>query len=482
MQHTKHTSPGISNPQTVELKTHAYDAPTQVGIPISDDELDALFAIQPQPTLVVLAVSGGVDSMAMMHLVSRYLQNQDRRISEFLVATVDHGFRPDAHEEALWVGERATELGFEHKLLRWEGEKPATGIQNAARNARYQLIHGFAASFKRAPTAIMTAHHKGDQAETVLMRLARGTGIDGLAAMRLHSELRTGSAQAKTFIWRPFLAIPKARLKATLERDGGTWRDDPANECTDFERVRIRKARAARDELGLSDDALARTARRAGRAQHALTVHANEQFKSAVDLNDGAYARVAASFFKSASEEIGMRVLALAIQALTGHGRSPNLAKLESAYQTLFARMQCQSAPAAITLGGCVIAFPPAPTSVDTGGAQDVLVFRETERQDLPEQTLAPGDTETWDNRFKVSLPAAAKKPLTVRALGSAGLEIVRARDPDACRRLGGLPVRATLSVPSFWDGDTLVSVPHLDVIPPPYANTAPTVRFYRNV
>src|SRR5262249_29823831 len=144
------------------------------------------------------------------------------------VATVDHGLRPGSDREAAWVAARASELGLPHRVLPWVGPKPRTGRQDAARRARYALLAEHAGRLP-PPVAIVVAHHLDDQAETLLMRLGRGSGLDGLAGMkpvRPHAgddEYPRLPDGADIRIVRPFLAITKARLVATLRDRGLDW-------------------------------------------------------------------------------------------------------------------------------------------------------------------------------------------------------------------------------------------------------------------
>ncbi len=164
--------------------------------------LYAFSCLEPLPASV-LAVSGGPDSMALMHLTRRCLDIKGRPPAAVAVVTVDHGLRAESKEEAAFVADHARRLGFAHTTVEWTGEKPKTGIQAAARRARYDLLASHARACGIA--CIVTAHTEDDQAETLLMRLRRGSGIDGLAAMASVSEWN-GVA-----IVRPLLGFSKAR-------------------------------------------------------------------------------------------------------------------------------------------------------------------------------------------------------------------------------------------------------------------------------
>ena len=146
---------------------------------------------QSFPT-VILAVSGGADSMAMLYLAARWAKRQPEEGGKLVVATVDHGLRSESRREAQWVGEQARAMGLAHEILAWEGSKPSTGVQDAAREARYRLLSELAQRYRPSGSvAVVTAHTEDDQAETFLMRLARGSGLDGLAAMSASPPARS---------------------------------------------------------------------------------------------------------------------------------------------------------------------------------------------------------------------------------------------------------------------------------------------------
>lgn len=209
---------------------------------------------------VVLAVSGGPDSVAMMGLFAE--ARKMAPLPEASVATVNHDLRPEAAQEAESVASLARSLGFEHAVLHWKGRKPKTGIQEAARNARYKLLSAHAKSL--GAEAILVAHTLDDQAETVLMRLMRGSGLKGLGGMDmlgLSHGLR---------LHRPLLSIPKVRLVATCAARGWPFVTDPANSNADFLRARLRTLAPSLAGEGLTAERLSRLAARMRRADEAL--------------------------------------------------------------------------------------------------------------------------------------------------------------------------------------------------------------------
>src|SRR5258707_11799383 len=205
--------------------------PNDDNSPISAQEAKRLFADWRGVPAVVLSVSGGPDSIALMWLAARWRRALARG-PRLIAGTVDHGLRPEAAAEAREVKRLARSLDLPHRTLRWAGPKPRTGLPAAARAARYRLL--VQAARKHGATHVLTAHTRDDQAETLLMRMLRGSGIAGLAAMARESE-RDGVRLA-----RPLLDISKSRLIATLNKAKIGFADDPTNRDTGFTRPRLR--------------------------------------------------------------------------------------------------------------------------------------------------------------------------------------------------------------------------------------------------
>lgn len=236
------------------------------GDPLTLAEAERLFAPFAGAPGLVLAVSGGPDSMALMWLAARWRRSLARG-PRLIAVTIDHGLRPEAAREAREVKRVARTLDLPHRTLRWRGDKPASGVPEAARAARYRLL----AQAARAAGAshIVTAHTRDDQAETLLMRLLRGSGIAGLAAMAAMSE-REGLALA-----RPLLGIAKAQLIATLRAGNIGFVEDPTNVDPAFTRPRLRALMPALAAEGGDARNLARLAARLARANAAIEVLAD---------------------------------------------------------------------------------------------------------------------------------------------------------------------------------------------------------------
>src|SRR6476659_466529 len=229
-----------------------------MAMPISSGEARGAFAPLISFPRLALAVSGGADSMALLHLVA-HSRAEGALTREVTVLTVDHGLRASSREEAAMVGRMAASLGLSHALLTWtRDERQSGGLQERARQGRYDLMAAYCQAHDIP--ALVTAHHLDDQAETFLMRLKRGSGLDGLAAIPEES-VWSGIA-----VLRPLLEMPKARLAATLAAASLGWAEDPSNCDERFERARMRASHETLGKLGLTPEALARSARRLRRA------------------------------------------------------------------------------------------------------------------------------------------------------------------------------------------------------------------------
>ncbi len=398
----------------------------------------------------VLAVSGGVDSMALLLAAQCWRAAGNVAHADFpiIVATVDHGLRPGSDEEARWVGLEAAKAGFEHHVLQWRGDKPRTRVQEAARAARYDLLLDLAQHLSLPqPVSIVLAHHLDDQAETFLMRLARGSGVDGLAAMAERRSIGRGGLRVQ--LARPLLHVGKERLQTTLLARGLAWLDDPSNENPEFERVRLRWHLARLAAAGVGAEQIGLAAGRLARAREALEQATAALAERVVDVNRGAMAVIDVAAFLVAPEELRVRLLQRIVGQFGGQQSEPvRLAQIE----TLAGRLSQTNMAA--TLGGCRIARD--------GGA--IRVLREPGRKGLPVLLLPVGDALIWDNRFLVAGGAGQAGPLTVRALpAEVWSEIRQSRRKQGLPALS-IPRAAAITLPSFWAGDRLVAVPDPEI------------------
>lgn len=418
--------------------------------PIGTDELEQLFGhlgLSANESCA-LAVSGGVDSTAMMVLFVDWLKQRGREASPHWVLTVDHRLRLGSAAEAESVAGAAQALGYRHATLAWEGAKPASGIQAAARVARYRLMHAHMRA--NGTRLLLTAHTQDDQAETVLMRLARGSGVDGLSGMAHHSTVATASDDRPPAIVRPLLAVPKARLVATLRERRVPWSEDPTNLALEHERVRLRALTRERKALGLADEALALSARRLGRTRRTLDFLA-DRFSRSLAVDPCGVIDIDRSSLLSAGEDVGLRVLARAVAAAGGSGEPVPLARLEAIAEEVL--VDGPPVEGRWTLARAMI----------TAAHDTLTVEREPPRAPLPTLTLATGGRAVWDGRFVVAVGAVQSGAgeggeVQVSRLGEGPLsELCRqgAVAPACLARPAGL-------VPAFSRGEAILAVPSL--------------------
>jgi tRNA(Ile)-lysidine synthase len=424
------------------------DAPEggrQLG-PLSAAEFDRLMqAVGPfeaRPRIAV-AVSGGGDSMALALLAAEWGRSRGAAV---VALTVDHGLRPEAAAEARRVGRWLKARGIAHRILRWQ--PPAAlrgGLQAAARAARYRLATEWCR--RHGALHLALAHHREDQAETFLLRLARGSGLDGLAAMAAIAE-RDGVR-----LVRPLLAVGRARLRATLAERGQPWLEDPSNENPAHARVRMRRLLPVLAAAGLDAAQLAAASAHLGRARAALDDQVATLLAVAAVVFPAGYIRLDPAPLRTAPAEVALRALARCLLTVGGADYAPRLARLARLHDAIRADRLGGGA----TLGGCRVLPRRAA----------LLICREPAMA-AEEVALAPGESAMWDGRFRIELTAAgpprAATGLVVRRLGADGWASLAARDPALRRHPIPPPVRPSL--PSLWTAAGVVAVPHLDIAP----------------
>jgi tRNA(Ile)-lysidine synthase len=343
---------------------------------VTDAEAAALFADLADCKALVLAVSGGPESTALLFLAARWRAGL-RDGPDLFAVTVDHGLRPESRREAAAVKRLAASLGVAHRTMRWMGAKPKTGLQEGARKARYRLLAAAAARAKARH--VLTAHTLDDQAETVLFRLARGSGLAGLAAMARisplpafssflsglprqsigHPRMLTRGMDAKRgparkekkgemVVVRPFLDIPKARLIATLEAAKIPFAEDPSNRDPRFARVRLRAVMPALAAEGLTSARLAQLANRVRRANEAVEAAVDHlacalaPALASSDRRAGEPITLVASEWAKAPTEIRLRLLGRLV-AMTGEEGEVELGKLEACEKAVIAHLHARS-------------------------------------------------------------------------------------------------------------------------------------------
>lgn len=387
-----------------------------------------------------IAVSGGGDSLALLVLAHRWARAGGRRVAAI---TIDHGLRPESAAEAMAVAEFCAARGISHAIRRWEGAAPGPNLQDRARTARRALIVHWAMT--EGITAVALGHTRDDQAETFLLRLARGSGVDGLAAM-VPAALGGGT------LWlRPLLDVSRQTLRSFLEAEGVAWADDPSNDDLHFDRVRARAALPVLAGLGLGPERLAKTAAAMARARAALEAVTADLAVRAVRPQPAGDVLLDPAELRDAPEELQLRLLAGTLAWVAGARYRPRLAILAAAADAVCGGRVGHG----LTLHGCVL----------RSGKQGHVAVRREPARVAPTVPLSSGH---WDNRWAITLPAGVTfaDGIGLGALGARGL--AAAGDWRAL----GLPREALLTTPALWLGDHLVAAP--------LANVGPVVRAMR--
>ena len=365
-----------------------------------------------------VAVSGGGDSVALLHLLAAWRAAGG---PELAAVTVDHGLRAEAAAEAEAVAVACAGLGVPHTVLRWQGWDRRGNLQDAARRARQRLIEDWAAG--QGVGAVALGHTADDQAETVLLRLARGSGVDGLSGM-------AAERRAEGVLWlRPLLEVRREALREWLRARGIGWAEDPSNDDPRFDRVKARQALAALAPLGLNVEGLLDTAARMRMAREALALAAEKAARALGRIDAGDV--VLAAGFAELPEETRLRIASHALRWIGGGDYRPRLAALRAALAAVLG-----GKPA--TLAGCLL-LPEA---------RGLRLTREL--QAVVATSAAPG--ALWDGRWRLDGPMP--DGCQVRALAPQGLALC----PDW--RQTGRPHAALAATPAVWRGPDLIAAP----------------------
>ena len=383
----------------------------------------------PARPSVAVAVSGGRDSLALTLLVRDWIAERRGRL---LALTVDHGLRAGSAEEADWVAGLCHRNGIEHRRLVWRHERapvPGAPVQAAARDARYRLLQE--ACGEAGIAVLMTAHQRDDQRETFLLRLAAGSGLQGLAAMPARRAL------PHALVLRPLLDVPRDRLADTLRQRGQTWLDDPSNDDSRHRRVALRKAAPRLRAAGLTERRLDGAGGLFGRLRVQQERLSARLLAQAVAWHPAGFARVHADVLH-APIVVARQALSEVVRGLGGGPDLPGGSAMDRALERL------RGTGRGFTVGGVRFlrrrdgwhAFPEASV--------------------LPRLALRPGARQRWGG-FQVDVDAAAPADLALQPLS-------QALWPALSPALGPAPMPGPILwvQPAVHDGDGLLAVPTL--------------------
>ncbi|HWA31137.1 MAG TPA: tRNA lysidine(34) synthetase TilS [Rhizomicrobium sp.] len=315
-----------------------------------------------------VAVSGGGDSVALMLLLAGYAKQA--KLAPPVVLTVDHGLRPDSAKDAKAVARMAQDAGLKAHVLTNKSAAPKSDIEAEARATRYRLMGEWLVAHKIA--ALYVAHTLEDQAETFLLRLARGSGLDGLSAMRVIAPYPQSGFEGLMVV-RPLLDMARAPLRDWLRRKKTAWLEDPMNADPRFARSKLRAAWPQLEALGLTAQRVSDAAEHLGRAREALDEMTANFLDRAARFEDG-IAYLDSVRLRMAPREVGLRALAGMLSRISGEAYRPRFGRLER----LFDSIRDATLGGGATLHGCIVA--PASRFPAPFGTGTLAVMREKGR------------------------------------------------------------------------------------------------------
>ena len=401
----------------------------RLSISFTDDEIATLFDAVPRNVAIAVAVSGGGDSMALLSLAGRWN-------AKLTALTVDHGLRTDSQDEAALVARYCIDRNIEHEILRWEPDTHGN-LPNQARIGRYTLMANACAA--RGIDVLLTGHTLDDQAETFLIRLGRGSGVDGL------SGIRRRTMQWGLQIVRPLLTVSRVHLRGYLREQHIVWAEDPTNEDSRYTRVRARQALTSLSSIGIDPERLARTARSMADASEILEDRANALAERICRSSSLGFVSFDPVLLCTAPRETALRLLARMLCTISGQVYRPRLDALEALLTAL-----CSTSFQGRTLHGCIVDLYRGHCIVqrEPSACTDTIRVRSSR--------------VLWDKRFEVVLPPelSTRRDLHIAATGETGLRRLKAEKATLSKEWTATPRPARLCTPALWQDETLIAVP----------------------
>ena len=378
---------------------------------------------------LLLAVSGGGDSIAMLHLASHWAAKNNFECS---VITIDHGLRDESAAEAEFVSSVAGVLGLSHQTVKWIDWDGRGNTQMQAREARYKLI----GLHRGLRSVILTAHTLDDQAETFLLRLKRGSGVDGLAS--ISPKRFVGCQQSGYWLLRPFLNVSREALRLFLRDSGHDWLEDPSNDDVNYDRIEIRKKMPGLVDLGITADVLSKTASHLARARNALEAQVCDLANSIVTMDHGDLLIHKQSLIM-AQKEIQYRLFSESLNWVASRTYKPRFASLERTLKNVLSGQ-------AQTLHGCFVDLKKT-------------YIRITREFNAVADTRVSFDVVCiWDSRWRFITKPGIVSPedWSIRALGPEGAKWVKSNSDIP------LPFKSLQAHPGVFDSEGVVCTPNL--------------------
>tara|TARA_B100000929_G_scaffold288498_1_gene277099 strand:+ start:2628 stop:3887 length:1260 start_codon:yes stop_codon:yes gene_type:complete len=407
-------------------------------------------AILPK-SKVAVAVSGGVDSIALMHVLSSSKLISNKNI---LILTVDHGLREGSKKDIHLVVDSSKKLGLRSQALKWKGSKPKNRIQEIARDKRYELLTNVCK--QEGIKNLFLAHHLDDQIETFFMRLSKGSGLHGLTSFKAITT-RDGIK-----LHRPFIDTPKKDLLRYAKVKNLNWSDDPSNYDDRFTRSRLRKVLPILYQEGFNQEQILISLKKMKIVDDAIEDVTEEYMRKYLKIYNNIAIFLSEELFFTAPKEIQIRVIEKSIKVFSSSSYSPRRQKIEN----LIGWIQSNSQDSAKTLGGTIF----------RKRKKELLLYKEPKLLDAS-VPIKPSlnKYKKWDSRFLVKI----NKPCEgmVRELGKDGIKFLKTKKIVGKNGYDNVPISAFYSAPSFWNKKGLISAPFLG-----YLIKGQTVLYIRNI
>ena len=357
-------------------------------LPLSDHQIDDLFSPLEDIRRIALAVSGGRDSLALMFLINKWLKN-NKLEKDVVVLTVNHQLREESNAECAEVALIAQGYGFHHKILIWHHENIKTSIQERARNARYALMINYLK--ENSIDTLVTGHTLDDKIETFLMRLSKGSGLEGLKSIQTSRNLNGIN------LFRPLLIMTRDQTTKILLSENIGWIDDPTNDDEKYERIQIRNNISTLEKFNISKEMLQLTLNRLGRAHEVISNVTEKALREVLHFDSLGYVSLDYDILKAYPYEIIIKVFEKAL--IYVNGKRVSLQSLERVCSEVIQTRKPK------TINGCVIY------------TKKNIIHITRENRDIESLNLKVGDLQVWDNRFTICLKSFNEDFITIKNL-----------------------------------------------------------------
>lgn len=388
-----------------------------------DNFLDSL---SYHPDTLAVAVSGGSDSLSLLYLINSWSNKKNLKI---VILTVDHNLRNGSADEALYVGELCNKLGLIHKTLFWDHKDIEGNLSASAREARYRLMQNSIPS----DAILITGHTLDDQAETFLMRLRRGSGVDGLASMAEQSYLSFGNDGITIF--RPLLDFERQTLRKILKFYKVDWIEDPTNNDQSFERVRVRDLLARFVEIGIDKNTIGRTALLMQSAKTALNHFASDCYEKFGSCDNGDIIFDFSEFSKQPLD-VKRRLISAAQKWISNQKYRPRLSQVDALINSIDEK-------------------------VTFSGSGTICYFHNNSIRITREANACVCEIEAsndviFDRRWKL-IALENCKDLTIKCLGEDGYTLL---EPGIRKKI---PYKTIIALPALFNDNNLINFPFID-------------------